>query len=57
VHIGQGNIPQGTDPLGDYRDEAQGCDWLKKLRDTMVLGAKQQPTHQQFIDQHCKAAV
>jgi tryptophan 7-halogenase len=57
VHIGQGNMPTATDPLGDYRDAAQGREWLRKLRDTMALGAKQQPTHQQFIDQHCKAAV
>jgi tryptophan halogenase len=57
VHIGQGNMPKATDPLGDYRDEAQGRDWLRKLRETMVLGAKQQPTHQQFIDQHCKAVA
>jgi tryptophan 7-halogenase len=57
VQIGQGNIPQATDPIGDYRDEAQGREWLKKLRDTMVLGAQQQPTHQQFVDQHCKAVT
>jgi tryptophan 7-halogenase len=57
VHIGQGNMPLATDPLGDYRDEAGGREWLRKLRDTMALGAKQQPTHQQFIDQHCKAPV
>jgi tryptophan 7-halogenase len=57
VYIGQGNIPQATDPLGDYRDEAQGREWLGKLRSAMAMGASQQPTHQQFIDQHCKAAV
>ena len=57
VHIGQGNIPQATDPLGDYRDEAGGREWLGKLRAAMTAGAAQQPAHQQFIDQHCKAAV
>ena len=57
VHIGQGNIPTATDPLGDYRDEAGGREWLGKLRAAMTAGAAQQPTHQQFIDHHCKAAV
>jgi tryptophan 7-halogenase len=57
VQIGQGNIPETTDPIGDYRDVEKGREWLRKLRDTMALGASQQPTHQQFIDTHCKAAV
>jgi tryptophan halogenase len=57
VQIGQGNIPDSTDPIGDYRDVEKGREWLRKLRDTMALGASQQPTHQQFIDAHCKAAV
>lgn len=57
VHIGQGNMPLDTDPLGEYRDEAGGREWLGKLRAAMAAGAQQQPTHQQFIDQHCKAAV
>ena len=57
VHIGQGNMPTATDPLGDYRDEAGGREWLGKLRAAMTAGAAQQPTHQQFIDQYCKAAI
>ena len=55
VHIGQGNMPEATDPIGDYRDLDKGREWLGKLRETMAAGAKLQPTHQAFIDQHCKA--
>jgi tryptophan 7-halogenase len=56
VHIGQGNIPVGTDPLMDFRDlDAPG--WMAKLRAAMAAAAAQQPTHQAFIDQHCKAAM
>jgi tryptophan 7-halogenase len=55
VQIGQGNIPMATDPIGDYRDVDKGREWLGKLRSAMAAGAQQQPTHQAFIDQHCKA--
>jgi tryptophan 7-halogenase len=57
IHIGQGNIPTATDPLVGYRDEASGREWLGKLRAAMTAAAEQQPTHQQFIDRHCKAAA
>ncbi len=54
VHIGQFNIPDRCDPLTTLR----GVDaraWLGKLRGAMAAAAEGQPTHQQFIDQHCKA--
>jgi tryptophan 7-halogenase len=54
VHIGQGNIPDAVDPLFDYRG-LDGREWLGKLRAAMTSEASRQPTHQQFIDQHCKA--
>jgi tryptophan 7-halogenase len=54
VHIGQGNIPEAVDPLFDYRG-IDGRQWLGKLRTAMAAEAARQPTHQQFIDQHCKA--
>ncbi len=56
VHLGQGNIPDRVDPVAHYR-EAGGQEWLGKLRAAMSAEAARQPTHQQFIDQHCKAAV
>lgn len=54
VHIGQGNIPEGGDPVGAYRND-EGRQWLRKLREAMAAAALQQPGHQQFIDRHCKA--
>ncbi|MFN5820742.1 MAG: tryptophan 7-halogenase, partial [Novosphingobium sp.] len=53
VHIGQFNLPEGTDPLGAYRPS--GREWLDKLRSAMANEAARQPSHQAFIDQHCKA--
>lgn len=55
VHLGQGNIPERYDPIANYR-EAGGQEWLGKLRAAMAAEADRQPSHQQFIDQHCKAA-
>jgi tryptophan halogenase len=54
VHIGQGNIPDMSDPIGAYRDD-EGREWLRKLRAAMAAAAIEQPTPQQFIDRHCKA--
>ena len=54
VHIGQGHIPEACDPVAGYREAAPG-EWLGKLRAAMAYEAGKQPTHQQFIDQHCKA--
>ena len=53
VQIGQFNLPEGTDPLGAYRPS--GREWLGKLRNAMASEAARQPSHQAFIDQHCKA--
>lgn len=56
VQIGQFNMPERTDPLMDFRGiDAKG--WMGKLRAAMADAARQQPTHQQFIDRHCKAAA
>jgi tryptophan halogenase len=54
VHIGQGNIPKSVDPLFDFRG-IDGREWLGKLRAAMTMEASRQPSHQQFIDQNCKA--
>lgn len=54
VHIGQGNIPERFDPVAGYREQPPG-EWLGKLRAAMAAEAAKQPTHQQFIDKHCKA--
>jgi tryptophan 7-halogenase len=56
VQIGQFNMPERTDPLADHRG-IDGREWLGKLRAAMTHEAARQPTHAQFIDRHCKAAV
>jgi tryptophan 7-halogenase len=54
VHLGQGNIPEKTDPVANYRD-VNAREWLSKLRAAMQAEAARQTTHEQFIDQYCKA--
>ena len=54
VHIGQGHIPDACDPVAGYREQPPG-EWLGRLRAAMAHEAGKQPTHRQFIDQHCKA--
>jgi tryptophan 7-halogenase len=56
VHVGQLNMPEAVDPLLDFRD-VDGAAWLHKLRAAMAAGAEQMPTHQRYIDQHCKAVA
>jgi tryptophan 7-halogenase len=54
VHIGQLNIPERVDPLINFR-ENDGRDWMEKLQGAMKQEASRLTTHQQFINQHCKA--
>ena len=56
VQIGQFNTPELTDPLADHRG-VDGREWLGKLRAAMQAEASRQPSHQEFIDQYCKAAA
>jgi tryptophan halogenase len=55
VHIGQFNIPEQPDPLIDFR-AVDGAEYLAKLRAALRGAAETLPTHQAFIDQHCKAS-
>ncbi len=55
VLIGQGMIPERTDPFLDFR-QVDGGDYLDRLRRTMQRMAQEMPTHQQYIDRFCKAA-
>jgi tryptophan halogenase len=56
VHIGQGNFPERTDPLADYRG-IDGREWLGKLRAAMYAAAVRMPTHEQFLASHCAASI
>jgi tryptophan halogenase len=55
VHIGQFNTPQKTDAMLAYRS-IEGAERLAKLSQAMHAAALSLPTHQQYIDQYCKAA-
>ena len=54
VHIGQGNVPEATEPLLHHRASDQ-LQWLKKLEAALAHAAEGMPTHQQWIDKFCKA--
>jgi len=54
VHIGQQNRPRRNDPLLDYRNFS-GTEYLEQLRRTLESAAARMPTHQSYIEQHCKA--
>ncbi len=55
VHMGQNNVPQGADPLLAHRG-MDSREWLRKLEAAMAAAAGNLPTHQAYIDRHCKAA-
>ncbi len=54
VHVGQGNLPEATEPLLSHRASDQ-LDWMKKLEGALAHAAEGMPTHQQWIDKFCKA--
>lgn len=56
VHIGQGNMPQGTDPLLAHRG-ADSVDWLRKLEQALANAAEHLPTHAAYIERTCAAAA
>ena len=56
VHIGQGNMPEATDPLLFHRS-SDSVEWLRKLKAAMADAGEKMPTHQAYIDQFCKAAA
>ncbi len=55
VHIGQMNLPERPDPLLDFRN-VNGAEYLGKLRAALRAAAETMPTHQAYIDRHCKAS-
>lgn len=55
VHIGQGNMPAGTDPLLPLRG-ADHADYLRKLEGALARAAESMPTHADYIARHCAVA-
>jgi tryptophan halogenase len=56
VHLGQQNFPERLDPLIEFRD-VNSAEWLGRLKAAMAAEARRMPTHQAYIDQHCKAVA
>jgi tryptophan halogenase len=48
VHLGQGNLPEGLDPLIDYRG-IDARDWLGQLRQALAFEAARAPDHARFV--------
>ncbi|MFM5950114.1 MAG: tryptophan halogenase family protein [Novosphingobium sp.] len=54
VHIGQGNLPEGTDPLLPLRG-ADHAEYLKKLEGALARAAEAMPGHADYIARNCAA--
>lgn len=55
VHIGQLNWPQRYDPLVDQRTKVDSGRMLTSLRRVIGQAAEAMPTHEKFVERHCKA--
>ena len=54
VHVGQGNMPEATDPLLYHRADDR-AEWLHTLEHALARAAEALPTHEAYIAQHCAA--
>ncbi|MBP3985071.1 tryptophan 7-halogenase [Pseudoxanthomonas helianthi] len=57
VMVGQGIMPQRYHPMVDRLAEEELQRFLASVNNTVVSCVDVMPTHQQFIDRHCKAAA
>lgn len=55
VMIGQGVIPQSYNRLCDEMSEQQLSHFLQQLREQVRQRVANLPTHQQYLEKHCKA--
>ncbi|WP_296680425.1 tryptophan 7-halogenase, partial [Novosphingobium sp.] len=55
VHIGQGNLPDGLDPLLPLRG-ANHSAYLFKLQDALARAAAGMPDHADYIERNCASA-
>jgi tryptophan halogenase len=56
VHIGQGNLPQGTDPLLPLRG-TDHAEYLRKLEGALARAAEAMPDHGDYIAKNCAASA
>ncbi|MDP9421331.1 MAG: tryptophan 7-halogenase [Pseudomonadota bacterium] len=55
VLLGQRKVPESYDPLVNAFDVEESRRFLASIRDVIGKTALAMPTHQQFIDRHCRA--
>ena len=56
VHIGQGNLPQGADPLLPLRG-TDHAEYLRKLEGALARAAEAMPDHGDYIAKNCAASA
>lgn len=57
VLLGQRKLPGSHDPLVSMLPVEESARFLASIRDVIQQTALALPTHQQFIDRHCRAAA
>ena len=57
VLLGQGIVPQARHPFVDQMAEEDVVKFVENVRQVIANCAQAMPSHQAFIDRHCKAAV
>jgi tryptophan halogenase len=55
VLLGQGIVPESFDPMVDGVVPAEAAAIMEGMRKVIAETAQAMPTHQQFIDGHCRA--
>ncbi len=55
VMVGQNLIPKSYSPLADNFTDAEVSEYLKNINTLLTNTVNRLPTHQQFINQNCKA--
>jgi tryptophan halogenase len=56
VMHGQGLRPRGYNPIVDVLDIEDIASYFDNLRDSIQKCVRSMPTHEEFINRHCKAA-
>lgn len=57
VLVGQNIMPQRYDPMVDLRADVDSERWLDSLKRIIGEAAEAMPTHQNYIQQHCRATI
>jgi tryptophan halogenase len=53
--LGQGIEPAGFDPMVESVPAKEAAQTMSRMRSMIAQTAHAMPTHQQFIDRHCRA--